>query len=161
MRSALLIAAAAFVPGMAVAQDCDVAILNGRVMDPETGFDAVANVCIAADRIVAITESEISGGEMLDVSGHVVAPGFINTHSHSFAPFEQAMMARDGTTTLLDIEVGVANVPFFYDRYSGNSLLNYGVGVSHEEVRRVVMDGLTEAEILSQLNLNTFSSSWA
>lgn len=55
-------------------------------------------------------------------------------------------MAQDGTTTPLDIEVGVANVPLFYDRYADDSLLNYGVGVSHEEVRRVVLDGLTVEE---------------
>ncbi len=128
------------------AQDCDLALLNGRVMDPETGFDAVRNVCVKGDRIAAITEEAISGKETLDVSGHVMAPGFINTHSHSFAPFEQAMMARDGTTTLLDIEVGVANVPFFYDRYNEDSLLNFGVGVSHEEVRRVIMDGMSPEE---------------
>ena len=124
----------------------DTVILNGRVMDPECNFDGVRNVGIKDGRIALITEGDISGGETIDASGHVVAPGFINSHSHSFAPFEQAMMARDGTTTLLDIEVGVSRVPVFYDRYEGNSLLNYGVGISHEEVRRVVLDGLTTEE---------------
>lgn len=130
----------------AFAQNCDIAIMNGRVMDPETNFDAVRNVCVKGDRIAAITEGSISGAEEIDASGHIVAPGFINTHSHSYAPFEQAMMARDGTTSNLDIEVGVSSVPSFYNRYAENSLLNYGVGISHEEVRRVVLDGLSVEE---------------
>jgi hypothetical protein len=41
-----VISAAAF-SGIAAAQDCDIAILGERVMDPETKFDAVSNVCVA------------------------------------------------------------------------------------------------------------------
>lgn len=133
-------------PAFAQSANCDIAILNGRVMDPETRFDGIRNVCVKGDRITKITKDTISGKTVIDATDHVVAPGFINTHSHSFAPFEQAMMARDGTTTLLDIEVGVSSIPLFYDRYDGKSLLNYGLGVSHEEVRRVVLDGLTVEE---------------
>jgi N-acyl-D-amino-acid deacylase len=51
-------------------------------------------------------------------------------------------MAHDGTTTLLDTEGGVASIPYFYNKYDDNSFLNYGTGVSHEEVRRVVLDGV-------------------
>ena len=50
---------------------------------------------------------------------------------------------HDGVTTILDTEAGVASAPFFYDKYEGNSFLNYGVGISHEMVRRVILDGLT------------------
>jgi len=124
----------------------DTVIVNGRVIDPECDFDGLRNVAIKNGKIALITAGEIAGKEVLDAKDHVVAPGFINTHSHSFAPFEQRMMAHDGTTTLLDTELGVSNTNIFYDKYKGNSLLNYGVGVSHEEVRRVVMDGLTEEE---------------
>ena len=126
----------------ASAQDYDLVILNGRVMDPETKFDKVSNVGIKGDRIVKITEEKITGKKTIDAKGHAVVPGFINTHSHSFAPFDQKMMAHDGTTTLLDTEGGVASARLFYDKYKGNSFLNYGVGISHEEVRRVVLDGL-------------------
>jgi hypothetical protein len=124
----------------------DVVILGGRVMDPETRFDAVRNVGIRDGRIAVITEDDIAGEETIDATGHVVAPGFINTHSHSFAPFDQKMMAHDGTTTLLDTEGGVASAPMFYAKYEGNSFLNYGTGISHEEVRRVVLDGLDPAD---------------
>ena len=120
----------------------DIVIVNGRVMDPETKFDQIANVGIVGDRIVTITTAGISGGRTVDATGHAVVPGFINTHSHSFGGFDQKMMARDGTTTILDTELGSAAIDVFYDRHAGNSLLNYGMGIGHEPIRQVVMDGL-------------------
>ena len=62
-----------------LADDYDVVILNGRVMDPETGFDGIRNVGVRDGRIVMITEESISGHESIDASSHVVAPGFIDT----------------------------------------------------------------------------------
>jgi len=132
----------ALAAGAANAQECDIAIMNGRVMDPETNFDAVRNVCIKGDRITSITEKAITGAKKIDAAGHVIAPGFINNHSHSFGPFDQKMMAHDGTTTILDTEGGVADVNLFYDKYEGNSFLNFGMGMGHEEIRRVIMDGV-------------------
>jgi hypothetical protein len=129
------------------AESFDIVITNGRVMDPECGFDGVRNVGIKGDRIAVITKNEISGGRKISAEGLVVAPGFINTHSHSFAPFEQRIMALDGTTTILDIELGAADVKLFYDKYQNNSLLNFGTGVAHESVRMVVLDGLDAADV--------------
>ena len=54
---------AAFMSQATMAQEYDVVILNGRVMDPETMFDAVRNVGIKDGRIAAITKDEISGSE--------------------------------------------------------------------------------------------------
>ena len=47
-------------------------------MDPATGLDAVRNIGIAGGKIVAISEEPLAGSEILDASGHVVAPGFID-----------------------------------------------------------------------------------
>ena len=126
----------------------DIAIVNGRVMDPECNFDGMRNVGIKDDRIAVITKGDVKATKTIDAKGLVVSPGFINTHSHSFAPFDQKMVAHDGATTIMDTEGGVASIPFFYDKYKGKSFLNYGTGVSHEAVRRVVMDK-TSVEISS------------
>ena len=56
------------------AQDYDLVILNGRVMDPESNFDGVKNVGIKDGKIVAITADAITGTETIDASGHVVSP---------------------------------------------------------------------------------------
>ena len=52
---ALGLLAAAAIP--AIAQDYDLVILNGRVMDPETKYDKVANVGVKGGRIAVITEN--------------------------------------------------------------------------------------------------------
>ncbi len=47
----------------AIPDDLDVVILNGRVIDPETNFDAVRNVGVKGGRIAVITKEEIQGKE--------------------------------------------------------------------------------------------------
>jgi len=96
----------------------DTVILNGRVMDPECNFDGIRNVGIRDGRIAMITGGDISGGKTIDATGQAVVPGFINTHTHSFAPFDQKMVAHDGATTLLDTEVGAADANHFWIRKS-------------------------------------------
>jgi N-acyl-D-glutamate deacylase len=68
MDLARIIGAAAVACGLlaaaipAVAQDYDLVILNGRVMDPETRYDAIANVGIKDGTIVVITALELESG---------------------------------------------------------------------------------------------------
>ena len=70
----------------AVAADYDVVINNGRVMDPETLFDGVANVGIKDGRIAEISKTPLKGAKTIDATGHIVAPGFIDTHFHFQMP---------------------------------------------------------------------------
>ena len=55
----------------------DIVITGGRVIDPETGLDAIRNVAIEGDKIVAISEFPLEGDMVIDATGHVVSPGFI------------------------------------------------------------------------------------
>ena len=59
-----------------------IVITGGRVLDPETGLDAIRNVAIAGDKIVAISEFPLEGDVVIDATGHVVSPSFIDLHSH-------------------------------------------------------------------------------
>ena len=60
----------------------DLAIIGGRVIDPESGLDAVRNVGVNGGRIETLTDTDIEGQSVIDAKGLVVAPGFIDLHSH-------------------------------------------------------------------------------
>ena len=100
----------------------DLVITGGRVIDPETKLDAVRNVGIKGDKIAAVTEKAIQGKETIDAKGHVVCPGFIDTHNHNCAiPFGEKLALRDGVTTPLELEGGVYPVDEWYARSRGSA----------------------------------------
>ena len=137
---AALVAAVSFI-ATSSAQDYDLVINNGRVMDPETQFDDVANVAIKDGRIVAITKQPISGDETIDATGHVVAPGFIDTHYHAVDIFATKMALRDGVTTGMDLELGAFNVKGWYDEKEKNGWqVNYGTTTGLNLARMAVHD---------------------
>ncbi|WP_066961693.1 amidohydrolase family protein [Microbulbifer sp. Q7] len=125
----------------AFAEAYDIVIMNGRVMDPETGYDAVANVGIKDGVVTSITTKSIKGARNIDATGHVVAPGFIDLHSHGQDDFAFRLYARDGVTTPMDLEVGQYPIDQFYKYWEGKALLNYGATVSHAFARLKVLDG--------------------
>ena len=127
---------------MPASTEFDVVILNGRVMDPETNFDAVRNVGVKDGVVGLITEEIISGKKTIDATGHVVSPGFIDFHSHGQEPYAYRLYARDGVTTPMDLEMGSYPIDEFYDYWEGKALLNYGTAVSHAFSRLQVLDSL-------------------
>ena len=128
----------------ALAQDYDLVINNGRVIDPETMFDDIANVGIQDGKIAVITKDEIKGKETIDATGLVVAPGFIDGHQHCIEPYQYRLMLRDGRTTLLDTEIGAHGPKLgeWYKRREGNAPVNFGVAVAHEFARAEVLGRL-------------------
>lgn len=56
---------------------------NGRVIDPASGLDSVADVLVEGGRIVAVgVDLASEGTQTVDCSGKVVAPGLIDMHVH-------------------------------------------------------------------------------
>jgi N-acyl-D-aspartate/D-glutamate deacylase len=117
-------------------------------MDPETNFDAIRNVGVKDGRISRITEESISGKETIDATGHVVAPGFIDSHWHWPRPVGYKLGLRDGLTTAMDLEWGCygPNVGKWYDMHEGRSQMNYGTGSSHEAARGVILDKIENTD---------------
>jgi dihydroorotase len=121
------------------AQDFDVVIANGRVTDPASGLEAVRNVGIRNGKIAAISTDALHGRTVLDATGLVVAPGFIDLHSHGQTPENYRYKAMDGVTTALEMEVGVSPVPAWYAAREGKSLVNFGATSGHLPARMAVM----------------------
>jgi len=136
-------------PGPDPNQEFDVVILNGRVMDPETNFDGIRNVGVKDGKIAIITEAEISGKETINAEGHVVAPGFIDTHQHATDPFSRKVNLRDGLTTQMDFEAGAGDIAKWYAEAEGKTQANYGMVVLATLARATVLDG---PEIVADAN---------
>ncbi len=125
----------------------DIVLAGGRVMDPETGLDAVRHVGIRDGAIATISEDPLSGAIVLDVSGLLVAPGFIDLHAHGQTNRANEFQARDGVTTALEMESGVPLPAVYLARRGEGSVLNFGATVSHMNVRPRAMPGrLAEIE---------------
>lgn len=133
-----------------LAADYDLVINGGRVMDPETNYDEIANVGIKDGKIAKITSKQIKGKESIDAKGLVVAPGFIDGHQHSIEPYTYRSMLRDGRTTVMDLELGAHGPKLneWYKRREGNSPINFGVSVNHEFARAEVLDGFKDWKYL-------------
>ena len=113
----------------------DVVILNGRVMDPESGLDAVRNVGIRGGKVAAISTELLKGRTRIDATGLVVSPGFIDLHCHGQDAENYRLKAMDGVTTALELEVGVWPVRAWYAAREGKALINYGASVGHIPAR--------------------------
>ncbi|MCU0990587.1 MAG: hypothetical protein MUE63_13615 [Xanthomonadales bacterium] len=81
----------------ASAENYDLVIRNGRVMNPANALDSVRDVGIRDGRIAALSREPLSGDEEVDASGLVVAPGFIDLHAHGQREFEAWTRSTPGT----------------------------------------------------------------
>ena len=119
----------------------DLVILDGRVMDPETGLDAVRNVGINDGRIAMISERSLTGRDTIEAAGLVVAPGFIDLHAHGQDPVSNRLQAQDGVTTALEMEVGVYPVGEWLASREGKAPIHYGA-TGHWPARVKLVDGI-------------------
>lgn len=77
-----------------------VLIVNGRVIDPASGLDRVADVAIADGIVAAVGErlSRTHAARVIDAEGCIVTPGLIDPHVHLREPgMEEAETIRSGT----------------------------------------------------------------
>jgi CubicO group peptidase (beta-lactamase class C family)/N-acyl-D-aspartate/D-glutamate deacylase len=119
----------------------DVVIANGQVMDPESGLDAVRHVGIRSGKIAALSERPLTGRQVINAAGLVVAPGFIDLHAHGQDLFSSRLQAQDGVTTALELEGGTGEVAEWYARREGKAVIHYGATASHSRARRKVLGG--------------------
>lgn len=128
----------------------DTVIEGGRVMDPETNFDAIANIGIRQGKITRISSDQLKGNHRINAEGLVVSPGFIDIHSHTPTRLGEHLSVLDGITTQLDLEAGSYPPTAYGYQYKGGAQLHYGSSVGHFAIRGLVMDNSTQGYFFSE-----------
>jgi N-acyl-D-aspartate/D-glutamate deacylase len=135
-----LIVAVVFGAACAETPSYDLVVANGRVIDPESGLDAVRHIGISGDSIAAISETPLQGARVIDAANHIVSPGFIDLHEHGQQEESYRMMVRDGVTSALELEVGTGDIAKFYDERKAGQIVNYGASIGHIPARMKVFN---------------------
>jgi dihydroorotase len=120
-----------FVPGYIQAQQYDIVLKNGHVIDPKNKIDAKMDVAIKDGKIASVANNipVMQATKLIDVSGLYVTPGFIDLHTHVFVGGKPETFAdgsysispddftlRNGITTVVDAGTsGWRNFPVFKD----------------------------------------------
>jgi N-acyl-D-aspartate/D-glutamate deacylase len=122
---------------------------GGRVADPASGMDRVGDVAMLDGRIAAVGTGLGGAERVVDATGLVVAPGFIDLHAHGQSIPADRMQAFDGVTTTLDLEAGVMPVASWYRRQEAQGrVLNYGASTNWAFARIGAMTGSNEESSL-------------
>ncbi len=124
-------------------------IAGGRVVDPASGMDAMADVALLDGKVAAVGTGLGGAERIIDAAGLVVAPGFIDLHAHGQSIPADRMQAFDGVTTTLDLEAGVMPVASWYARQAAEGrVLNYGASTNWAFARIGAMTGSNEESSL-------------
>jgi dihydroorotase len=98
----------------------DLIIRGGRVIDPASDLDAIGDVGVTGDRIVAVESSLPAGSatHVIDAAGNLVTPGLIDMHTHVFwgaghgGIDADSIAWRSGVTTWIDAgSAGAYSIP--------------------------------------------------
>ena len=132
---------------------------GGRVLDPATGHDAVADVLVRDGRVSATGADLLAAGvpdaTVVDVAGLVVGPGFVDLHSHVHSIAGHRLQALDGVTTSLDLEAGLMPIEQAYANAAREGRpLHYGFAASWACARAAVLCGVEpDANVASALGV--------
>jgi N-acyl-D-amino-acid deacylase len=123
-------------------------VRNGVVVDGTGAPGRVADVRIRGDAIVEVAPGLRAGADerVIDAAGLVVAPGFIDMHSHADGGLAEAPDAasqvRQGITTALVGQDGGSALPvaeLFEQMARVPAAINVATSIGHGTVRRAVM----------------------
>lgn len=129
------------------AAEFDLVIRKGRIADGTGNPSFHADIAIAKGRIVSIGKVEGKGTAELDAAGLVVAPGFIDVHTHADEIAEMPTadnFVRMGVTTIVVGNCGSSTLDvagLFRAAEATNLAVNVATLVGHNDVRRKAMGG--------------------
>ena len=131
----------------AAAQDFDLVVRHGRIVDGSGKPAFEGDVAVRDGRIVAVGKVTGAGRTEIDATGKVVAPGFIDVHTHSESILQLPVaenFVRMGVTTIVTGNCGGSKLDvaeFFRDLVSTRVTLNVATLIGHNTVRGQSMGG--------------------
>jgi len=134
----------------------DLVVRGGRVMDPDSGFDAVADVGVDAGSVTSIEiKGGLNGATVLDAAGLVVAPGFIDILSYDPNGYGIWFKIADGVTTNLGLHGVRSRAADFFDIWGQDERrppTHYGGAFSDPWARETVGLGVDDAATPEQID---------
>ncbi len=128
------------------AQQYDVIIRNGKIVDGSGNPWFYGDVAITNGKIVAIGKLTGSAGRVIDARGLIVAPGFIDVHTHiegnDLTVPTAANFIYDGVTSVVTGNCGSSNVDiarYFRQLDSVKTSINVATLIGHNDVREAIM----------------------
>jgi N-acyl-D-amino-acid deacylase len=128
-------------------QDCDILITNGKIIDGTGNNWYYGNIAVKDGKILKIgREVNLPAKKIIDAKGLIVAPGFIDVHTHLEGDEAKDPNATsfilDGVTTCVTGNCGSSNVDI--DKYlhwidSLKLSINVATLIGHNDVRKTVM----------------------
>ncbi len=118
---------------------------GGRVIDPAAGTETIGDVVVRDGVVAEVSTVPVLDADatVVDVSGLVVGPGFVDLHSHVHSIAGQRLQAFDGVTTNLDLEAGLMPIERAYaEAAAAGRVLNYGFSASWADARGQVLAGI-------------------
>jgi cytosine/adenosine deaminase-related metal-dependent hydrolase len=145
---------------MATNQSPELVVRGGRLVDPMNGRDQVTDIAISGGRVVEVGP-DLIGEVTLDATGCIVAPGFVDLHSHAQDLPGHRLAAMDGVTTALDLESGVAPIESVYARAAAEGRpLNYGYSAPWAAARMQVLADVPRDGTIGTMLAHLGDPSW-
>jgi len=141
--------------------DWEIVLRGGRVIDPESGLDAVRDVAIAAGRVAEIGTGLGPGRADYDVAGLAVTAGFVDLHSHVSDIAGLRLQCLDGVTTALELEAGVTPVQTAYQNAAAEGRpVNYGFAASWAQARMEAVAGIAPDGTMAAFLASIANPAW-